>query len=101
MYCRNMARSIAERQRRYRERRKGQQPVMQYRYRQLQDRRSRPQRWADAVATLRVLQEEYQDWSDNLPENLQSTALAEKLEAVCEVDVDQLDIDLPLGFGRD
>ncbi len=75
--------------------------MIQYRYRQSQDRRSRPQRWADAVETLHVLQEEYQDWLNNLPENLQSTALAEKLEAVCEVDVDQLDIDLPLGFGRD
>ena len=94
-----MALSNADRQRRYRERRKAQQPVMQYQ--RPRDRRSRPQRWTDAVETLRELQEEYQDWLDNLPENLQSTALAEKLEAVCEVDVDQLDIDLPLGFGRD
>jgi hypothetical protein len=65
------------------------------------DRRSRPQRWAEAVATLRELQEEYQAWLENLPESLQATPLAEKLEEVCALDLDQLDIDLPRGFGRD
>ena len=54
-----MALSNADRQKRYRERRKAQQPVV--RYRRPKDRRSRPQRWADAVDTLRQLQEEYQD----------------------------------------
>jgi len=39
----------AERQRRYRARRHDQQPVV--RYRRPEDRRTRPQRWADAVAT--------------------------------------------------
>ena len=75
-----MALSNAERQRRYRERRKAQQPLV--RYRRPQDRRSRPQRWMDAVETLRELQEEYQKWLDNLPESLQSASLAEKLEEV-------------------
>jgi hypothetical protein len=55
----------------------------------------------DAVETLRELQEEYQEWLDNLPESLQSTALAEKLDEVCSLDLDQLDVDLPRGFGRD
>jgi hypothetical protein len=50
---------------------------------------------------LRELQEEYQEWLDNLPENLQSTALAEKLDEVCPLDLEQLDVDLPRGFGRD
>ena len=65
------------------------------------DRRSRPQRWRDAVETLRELQDEYQEWLDNLPETLQSTALADKLDEVCSLDLDQLDVDLPRGFGRD
>ena len=42
-----------------------------------------------------------QAWLDNLPENLQSTPLAEKLEEVCPLDLDQFDIDMPRGFGRD
>jgi hypothetical protein len=45
--------SNAECQRRYRERRKAQAPVV--RYRRPVDRRSRPERWRDAVETLRVL----------------------------------------------
>ena len=94
-----MALSNADRQKRYRERRKAQQPVV--RYRRPKDRRSRPQRWADAVDTLRQLQEEYQDWLDNLPENLDGSVLQEKLETVCDLDIDELDIELPLGFGRD
>ena len=94
-----MAFSNAERQRRYRERRKAQQPLV--RYQRPRDRRSRPKRWIDAVETLRELQEEYQEWLDNLPESLQSTPLAEKLEEVCSLDLDQLDVELPRGFGRD
>ena len=91
--------SNAERQRRYRERRKAQQPPVHYR--RPRDRRSRPQRWRDAVETLRELQEDYQEWLDHLPETLQSTALAEKLDEVCSLDLEQLDLDLPRGFGRD
>jgi hypothetical protein len=94
-----MALSNAERQRRYRERRKAQQPRI--RYQRARDRRSRPQRWADAVDTLRALQEEYQEWFDTLPDNLHASSLAEKLEEVCSLDLDQLDVDLPRGFGRD
>ena len=77
---------------------------------------SRSKRWADAAAKasegLRELvdvQSEYQDWLDNLPENLQSSALGEKLTAVTELDLQNaLDVveeaegaDLPKGFGRD
>ena len=95
-----MALSNAERQARYRQRRKEQQPIL--RYRRPVDKRSRPQRWMEAVETLRALQAEYQEWLDNLPENLQDGALADKLQAVCELDLDELEnVDLPLGFGRD
>ena len=95
-----MGLSNAERQRRFRERRKEQQPRV--RYRRPQDRRSRPQRWRDAVQALVDLQAEYQDWLENLPESLQGSAVAEKLEAICEYDFGELeDLELPRGFGRD
>ena len=95
-----MGLSNAERQQRYRDRRKEQQPRIHYR--QPQDRRSRPQRWRDAVQTLVDLQAEYQDWLDNLPEGLQGTAAAEKLEAICEYDFGDLEaLEPPRGFGRD
>ena len=35
-----------------------------------QDRRSRSQRWNDAVQVLLDLQEEYREWLDELPEGL-------------------------------
>lgn len=94
-----MALTNAERQQRYRERRKDQQPRIHYR--KPTDRRSRLQRWAEAVETLRQLQGEYQDWLESLPENLQDSALAEKLQAIVELDLDDLDLELPRGFGRD
>lgn len=95
-----------------------------------QKKMSRPQLWAQAAAradgalgeALEALQElvdlrsGYEEWKDNLPENLQQSPLGEKLEAVCDLDLDQLyseveqaqsivqeacEVDLPLGFGRD
>ena len=95
-----MALTNAQRQRRYRERHKAQQPQLQYR--RPRDRRSRPQRWQDAVRTLLDLQAEYQAWLDNLPDNLTGSVLAHKLEAICMLDLDELEsIDPPRGFGRD
>ena len=48
------------------------------------------------------LQAEYQAWLDSLPENLRSSAVAEQLEAICDLDLDSLqDIEPPRGFGRD
>ena len=94
-----MALTSAERQRRYIERLKSGAARVQYK--RPTDRRSRPQQWAEAVATLQRLQWEYQEWLDNLPESLQDTPLAEKLQEVCELDLEALDIDVPRGFGRD
>jgi len=102
---------------------------------------SRAQRWADAsgaalaalqeianhlddldnaASELRSVQEEYEEWKDNLPENLASSALGEKLEEVCNLEIEDAaqqvrdaveevqgkfeeanEIDLPQGFGRD
>jgi hypothetical protein len=94
-----MAQSSAERQRRYIARLKaGIAPV---KYQRPKDRRSRIHRWQEYVQGLRDLQAEYQEWPDNLPESLQDTALAEKLQEVCDLDLEALNIDLPRGFGRD
>ena len=55
------------------------------------------------------LQQEYNDWKENLPENLASSALGEKLETIENLDlesaqstVDEAEgVDLPRGFGKD
>lgn len=77
---------------------------------------SRPARWARACAKAREgleeledIRSEYEEWKDGLPDNLQSSALADKLETVCGIDIqgaidvvgEAEDADLPLGFGRD
>lgn len=95
-----MALSSAEKQRRYRERLKaGVHPV---RYRKPRDRRSRAQRWRDAVAELLELKDHYATCLDNLPEALRDTAYGERLQAIAEADVEALEaLDLPLGYGRD
>src|SRR5246127_3126788 len=62
----------------------------------------RPARWAAATATLLRLQEEYRDWLENLPPNLESSALADKLQSIVELDLEELQaVDLPPGYGRD
>jgi len=62
----------------------------------------RPRRWAAAVATLIDLQEDYRAWLENLPANLEGSRLAEKLQAITEIDLDELQaIELPRGYGRD
>ena len=90
----------AERQARYRAARQAGTPAV--RYRRPGDRRSRPQRWRDAVAELVELQAGCQDWFDALPENLREGATAEALAAVCALDPSELEgVEPPRGFGRD
>ncbi len=77
---------------------------------------SRPARWAKACEKMREgldeltsLKDEYQEWRDNLPENQDSSPVAEKLDAIASIDFESLEdivsececADLPLGFGRD
>ena len=77
-----------------------QQPPLQYR--RPHDRRSRPQRWHDAVRTLLDLQDEYQAWLDNLPDGLAESATAHRLQAICTLDLAELEtVEPPRGFGRD
>lgn len=72
------------------------------RYRKPAARRSRPQRWREAVAELIELQGEYQAWLDTLPPTLEGSATAEALHAVCDLDLSELEsVVLPRGFGRD
>ncbi len=95
-----MALTNAERQRRYRERRKAQQPLTKFR--RPVDRRSRRQRCLDAARTLLELREEYQEWFDNLPDSLRESAQADKLAAICEADIEYLEpLHPPRGYGRD
>ena len=62
----------------------------------------RPQRWAAAVAALLDLQDEYRTWLDNLPTSLEGSRLADKLQAITELDLEKLQaIDPPRGYGRD
>lgn len=78
---------------------------------------------SEAFATLLDLQQEYSDWLDNMPEGLQQSATADKLQAIVDLSLEpdipqewdeDLDLsdaescldeaesaDLPLGFGRD
>ena len=51
------------------------------RYRRPADRRSRAQRWRDAVSELVALQPEYVAWLDALPESLHATPTGEALRA--------------------
>ncbi len=78
---------------------------------------------AEAMAEIKAVQEEYEEWQGNLPENMQSGETASKLECVTSIDIDSHtdldlsnigdledisntlaeceDADLPKGFGRD
>jgi hypothetical protein len=66
------------------------------------DHRSRARRWHDAVAELTDLQAQYFAWLEALPPNLQDGAIADALQAICDLDLSELaSIDPPRGFGRD
>lgn len=99
--------------------------------------KSRPKRWEEAVEKakaardefldsiaeaheeMEALIEEWTEWRDNVPENLQETATYEKLDALAEFDLSMMDdvdtdladlesllydaenAELPLGYGKD
>jgi hypothetical protein len=94
--------SNAERQARYRARHTASPSPVTTRPRRPADRRSRPQRWRDAVGQLLSLQAAYADWLAALPDSLQSSSTAEALEAIVELDLTDLaGVELPRGYGRD
>ena len=78
---------------------------------------TRKTRWDNSINKIREglqelqdVKEEFEDWQSNLPENLESSPLGEKLdevvnssfcddiESACD---DAENIELPKGFGRD
>ena len=94
--------SNAERQARYRARRLTQPAPVATRMRRPTDRRSRPQRWRDAVTALLAMQAEYADWFTALPGSLRDSPTADALEAIVDLDLTALaDIEPPRGYGRD
>lgn len=94
--------SNAERQARYRAHHQAATAKAVTRSHRPADRRSRPQRWRDAVDTLLALQADYANWLAALPEGLQSSATAEALKAIIDLDLTPLaDVELPRGYGRD
>lgn len=59
-------------------------------------------RWTGAVAGLVALQAEYARWLEALPEATRGTATGEALQAIADLDLDEIiAIQPPLGFGRD
>jgi hypothetical protein len=59
----------------------------------------RPQRWAAAAAALLAPQDEYRAWLDRLSQSLEGSATAEKLQAITELDLDELlAVDPPRGY---
>ena len=94
--------SNAERQARYRARHQSPEPPVVIRARRPIDRRPRPRRWHDAVAELIDLQAAYAAWLEALPESLLGTATADALQAIVDLDLDELAaIEPPRGYGRD
>ena len=73
----------------------------------------------EAFERIKEVQEEYNDWRENMPEGLDQSPTAEKLDAIINIDLeveDELEVnldelrekideaeqaDFPLGFGRD
>jgi hypothetical protein len=56
----------------------------------------------DHVAGLVEAQVEYAAWLESLPDNLRDSPLAEALQAICDLDLTDLQAIIPpRGFGRD
>jgi len=90
----------AERQARYRAARAAGVPTV--RTRRPAEHRSQIRRWNASVATLVQLQADYAAWLDRLPANLRDSATGEALQAIVDLDLDELAaVQPPRGFGRD
>jgi hypothetical protein len=67
--------------------------------------KSRPQRLSDIVNDLNELVNEYIEWSEGMPENLEDSPTAQKLldtiDTMENAIADLEGLDLPLGFGND
>jgi len=98
----DQAQTGAERQARYRLRLALERPSGQAFSKRPSRARPLSRRWLDTVATLVSLQAEYAHWLEALPEATRETATGEALQAMVDLDLDELvAIQPPLGFGRD
>ena len=60
----------------------------------------RPRRWRAAVAELIALRAEYAAWLDALPEPLRESATGDALQAIVDLDLDELiAVEPPRGLG--
>jgi hypothetical protein len=92
----------AERQALYRRRQADNRPAAQVQQPRSPRLASRLRRWRAAVAELVTLQAEYAAWLEALPEALRDGATGEALQAIADLDLDELiAIEPPRGFGRD
>ena len=91
----------AERQARYRARRSVPQPPVIIKPPR-SPRRSRTQRWNDALAEMFAVQAECAAWFEALPEGLRDSATAAALQEMIDLDLDTVAaVQPPLGYGRD
>jgi hypothetical protein len=66
------------------------------------DHRGRAGAGPDHVTGLVEAQVEFAAWLESLPDNLQDSATAEALRAICDLDLSELQASVPpRGFGRD
>ena len=66
------------------------------------DRRSRIQRWRDAIAELTAVQAQCVPWLEALPPSLHEAATTDALQEICELGLSDLQtIEPPRGCGRD
>jgi hypothetical protein len=80
----------------------GPAPSVVIRTRRPADRRSGVQRWRDAVGELVDIQSDCAAWLDALPEALRETTTAEALQAIVDLDLDELvAVEPPRGYRRD
>ena len=99
----------AERQARYRAARAAGKPAIHPRRpadrplgRPLGRRGGLARQWSDGIAALVTARQRYAAWLASLPANLEDSAIAEALRAICELDLSELQaIEPPRGFGRD
>jgi hypothetical protein len=93
--------SNAERQARWRARQAALEPPAPVK-RPRPSRRSRQKRWNDALAELRAVQAECAAWLGALPGSLRDSATAGALQAVTDLDLDEIEaVQPPRGYGRD